>query len=156
MGGINVNQGGFNPPAGCDYAYYFENHPNGSVAGTWERYIPLGISNGVNDYHVRFTNSGIGSAGMYVIVDGLGYTVFNNQWCCSDGIDVGVEVADPGPGWSQQTVHDSPVAYYDLNWGVHNWSGCTANGFPNNCSFQDAGFTGGWDVPWNDYRNSYP
>jgi len=156
MGGINLASNGTNPPAGCEYAYYYENHPLGNNPGSWERRIPTGVSNSTNDYHVRFVSATIGSQGEYAIIDGTGYMVYYNQTCCSDRIDVGLEASSPGAGWSSQSMHDTPVAYYDRNWIVHNWDGCTVNGFPNNCSYQDAGCTGHWDVVWNDYRNSYP
>lgn len=152
MGGINLG----NPQyAGCDIGYYYENHPNGNTG--WVRRIPMGISNSTNNYWIRFVNTSVGSPGAYVIIDGNEYDHFTDQTCCSGRIDVGLELsANSTAGWSASTTDDTPLAWYDQNWNVSYWRGCTVAGFPNNCSYQSPGFTGWWPNVWNDYRNSLP
>lgn len=150
-GGLNLG----NPmQAGCDIGFYYENHPAG---GNWQRYIPTGVSGAGHDYWERNVSSAIGSTGVYAIIDGVAYTVMNDQWCCSANIEVGLEISATNfSGWSLSSTDDTPLDWYDLNWNVSSWRGCTVNGFPNNCSLQDSGITGYWANVWNDYHNSLP
>lgn len=151
-GGYNI----LNPmQPGCDIGYYYESHPS---SGNWERKVPVGVNTSTNDYWLRFDNNVIGSSGAYAIINGVEYKHYCNQQCCGNRIDVGLEFSvdyPNGAGWSASATDDTPLAYYDLNWNVSYWRGCTVGNppFPNNCSRQDTNMGGQWVNVWNDYRN---
>jgi len=125
MGGINLG----NPNApGCDAGFYYENHP--VAGGAWDRRVPMGVSGSTQDYHVRFVGTQIGSVGAYVIINGTGYPPFNDQKCCADSIDVGLELsANNAAAWrAPRTTYQ--VYYYDLNQQIRSWDGCTIGNPP--------------------------
>lgn len=141
--------------AGCDIGYYYENHP---IGGYWDAQVPMGVNTSTNDYWLRFDNNVIGSSGAYAIIDGNEYKHYYNQQCCGDAIYVGLELTADypnGAGWYASPTDDTPLDYYDLNWNVSYWRGCTVGNppLPNNCSRQDTNMGGSWPNVWNDYRN---
>jgi hypothetical protein len=138
---------------GCDIGYYYENHPE---SGQWDRQVPMGVNTSTNNYWLRFDNNVIGSSGAYAVINGIEYKHYYDQWCCGDRIDVGLESSvdyPNGAGWYASPTDDTPLDYYDLNWNVSYWRGCTVQGFPNNCSHQDTNMGGWWPNVWNDYQN---
>jgi uncharacterized protein YfiM (DUF2279 family) len=140
---------------GCDIGYYYADYPYGQY-GPSTIYVPMGVNTTTNNYWLRFVSNQIGSQGAYAIINGNEYTHFNDQTCCSDRIDVGLEFSvdyPNGASWYASPTDDTPLDYYDLNWNVSYWRGCTVAGFPNNCSHQDTNMGGWWPNVWNDYQN---
>lgn len=150
FGGYNI---GIPNLAGCDIGYYYYSQ---DIYG-YTYYVPMGIGTATNNYWIRFVTNQIGTSGAYVIINNNVYQTLWNQWCCSSDIEVGLELnsAADYTGWYSSSVDFSPLAWYDLNWNVSYWRGCTTIGFPNNCSRQDTNMGGSWANVWNDYQDWY-
>ncbi len=150
-----VNLADPNDPNGCDIGYYYASY---QLNGDFDVRIPMGLGDGPHNYRIRFESPTPGSTGMYVIIDGVEQYHYPTQHCCSSDINVGLEYQGDinTSAWSSSPTDDTPLAYYDLNWNVHNWSGCTAAGYPNNCSRVDQRLGGQWINVWNHWRNWFP
>lgn len=148
---------------GCEIGWYQENHYDRNNSNAWDRYSLFGSHepNPTNDLWIRFkyTTPG-GSSGDegYVIFNNTVNRPFYNQYCCSNRIDVGLEINNPPSqaGWRATLGTFRTLRWYNGQWILNVWNGCSTNYLPNDCSSQSQGLTGYWDTKWDGYHSSFP